>query len=530
MNQHYDVVIVGGGHNGLVCGAYLAKAGHNVCVLEAKSQVGGAVVTEELWPGYHVSTASYLMGLLQPRIMLDLDLLKHGLEVFKLTPTFQPLEGGESFTFYDDEVRLHAEFRKFSQNDALAYGEYLLFMRKLGDAVREVLWQVPVDPVARAAGNWWKLLRFAWDNRKLVDQIYSVYDLMTLSAYDFLGKWFESDQVKAVLGFYAAAAGGNTSMKTPGSAYILLRGFLRDNSTAAGGSGIIRGGMGSISNAIARAGQQAGMEIRTGTSVESIVVAGNVAKGVRLQDGTIVASRVVISNLPAKTTFLKLLAPATLPQEFMRDVQGIRDRSTAYKVHLALSGLPKFKDFDPAVAGFPYPALVKVGPSIDYIERAFDPSKYGEFAQHPCLAVLTPSALDPTLAPSGHHVMSVFGSHAPYQLRTGPWTQADRDALYERTILTLETHAPGIRQLILHRQIMVAPDFEREFGLPGGHVHHGELSADQIFFKRPVKHYADYRSPVSGLFQCGASTHPGGGVTGVPGYNAARVVDRHLRH
>jgi phytoene dehydrogenase-like protein len=529
MSTLYDAVIVGGGHNGLVCGAYLAKAGNTVCVLERKAQIGGAVVTEELWPGYKVSTASYLMGLLQPKVMLDLELKKHGLEILKLTPTFQPLEGDASFTFWEEEARLHAEFAKFSARDAAAYPEYLAYMKALAPSVRAMLFQVPLDPKMRGLKNLASLARFAWANRKLVDHLYSIYDIMTLSAYEFLGKWFESEQVKAVLGFYAAAAGGNMSMKTAGSAYILLRGFLRDNTTAAGGSGIIRGGMGSISNAIAASGREAGMEIRTDAEVESIMVENNTAKGVRLAGGEMIAGRVVISNAPAKTTFLKLLQGTPLPAEFSADVSRIRDRSTSYKVHLGLKGPPEFRLFDPAASGFACPVLVKVGPSVDYIERAYDASKYGEYSPNPCLAVLTPSVLDNTLAPEGHHVMSIFGSHAPYALRTGPWTEQDRQALYERTLVALEAHAPGIRDLIVHSQIMVAPDYERAFGLPGGHVHHGELSADQIFFKRPVKHFADYRSPVEGLFQCGASTHPGGGVTGVPGHNAAGVVNGWLK-
>jgi len=528
MSAEYDAIIVGGGHNGLVCGSYLAKTGLRACVLESKSQLGGAVVTESPWPGYRVSTASYLMALLQPKVILDLDLKRHGLEVIPLTPTYQPLEDGYSFTFWSESHRLIEEIRKLSPDDAKNYLAYNDHMRVLGQAIGKLLWETPPDPAARSLKGLAALAAFGLRNLWIRKQFYEVYELLTLSAYDFLGQWFKSDKVKAVLGFYAAAAGGNCSMKSPGSAYILLRGYLRDNTTSAGGSGIIRGGMGSITQAIAAAGREAGLETRTDAQVEEILVEEGTARGVRLRGGEVLRARVVVSNAPAKTTFLSLLKQDALPREFVDDIKAIRDRSTAFKVHLALSGLPSFTGFDSSTHGFDYPALVKIGPSIDYIERAYDSSKYGEFAEWPCLAVLTPSALDATLAPPGHHVMSIFGSHAPYELKTGAWTAADRERLLERTLCTLERFAPNIRSLVVHSQILVAPDYEALFGLPGGHVHHGELSTDQIFFKRPAKHYSDYRSPVRNLFMCGASCHPGGGVTGVPGHNAARVVATQL--
>lgn len=526
--SNFDAIIVGGGHNGLVCGAYLARQGHSVCVLERKNQVGGAVVTEELWPGYRLSTASYLMALLQPKIILDLELQRHGLEVIPQTPTFQPLTGDASFTFWHEPEKLKQEIAKFSASDAAAYPKYFAFMNAAGERVRDLLFQVPINPTSSKLPKLLELSRFAWRNRGMLDQVYDIYDLMTLSAYDFLSRWFESDDVKAVLGFYAAAAGGAMSMKSAGSAYILLRGFLRDNTTPAGGSGIIRGGMGSISQAILRAGTEHGMQVRCDAQVDEILVEGGRAVGVRLTTGDILRGRAVVSNAPAKLTFQQMLRNTSLPEPFLRDVAQIRDRATSYKVHLALKGLPRYRLFDPQVMGFDYPTLVKIGPSIDYIERAYDGSKYGEYAKNPCLAVLTPSTLDDSLAPAGHHVMSIFGSHAPYRLQTGDWTEQDRQALYECTISTLETHAPGIRDLIVHHQILVAQDYERLFHLPGGHVHHGELSADQVFFKRPVKGYAGYGTPLPALFMCGASTHPGGGVTGVPGHNAAGVVAKFL--
>ncbi|VVE55074.1 phytoene dehydrogenase [Pandoraea sputorum] len=529
MSDTFDVVVVGGGHNGLVCGAYLARQGKRVCVLERKSQLGGAVVTEELWPGFKVSTASYLMALLQPKIMLDLELKRHGLEVIPLTPTFQPLAHDRAFTFWAQMQRVQEEIARFSPADAQAYPAYVEFMTGVAQVAQELLWQTPFDAARPGLTGAWQWARFAWKHRAAQKRIYDVYELMTLSAYDLLGRWFESDDVKAVLGFYASAAGANTSMKTPGSAYILLRGFLRDNTTAAGGSGVVKGGMGSITQAILKDGQAHGLLAHCDADVCEVLIERGRATGVILRDGRVFRGRAIVGNLPAKLLFQHLVPKEALAPDFLKEVAQIRDRSTAYKVHLALTGLPSFRNFDPLRMGFDYPALVRIGPDIDYIERSYDGSKYGEFAKHPCLAVLTPSALDDSLAPPGRHVMSIFGTHAPYRLASGAWTDADREALYECTIATLEAYAPNIRELILHKQILVAPDLEQRFSLPGGHVHHGELSADQIFFKRPVKHYADYRTPIPGLFMCGASTHPGGGVTGVPGHNAAKVVNEFLR-
>ena len=528
MEQKYDAVIVGGGHNGLVCGNYLARAGLSVCVLERRELLGGAAVSEALWPGYRVSTASYTMALLQPKVILDLELAKYGYEVLKPPPMFVPLEGGRALVFHDDQQRVAAQIGALCAADGQVYPQYRAYMAGLAQVVRRFLWETPPDlsrtgPAARMA-----MVSLAWRFRDLGAQFFDIYDMLTLSAYDFLSRWFSSDTVKAALGFYAAAGGGNSSMKSPGSAYILLRGFIRDNGTAAGGSGFIRGGMGQISEAIAASGRAHGMQTRTAAAVASIVVEAGRAVGVQLESGETIGARVVIANASAKTTFRKLIDASELPPEFLRDIDRIRDRGTSYKVHLGLRRLPVFRGFDAAANGFDYPAQMRIGPSIDYIEQAFDASKYGRFSDKPCLTVVTPSVVDPTVAPAGHHLMSIFGAHAPYELRGRSWDAA-REDLYDTTLKALEVHAPDIRDCIVEHHVLTPLDLERIFDLHGGHVHHGELSADQIFFRRPVRHYADYRSPIEGLFQCGASTHPGGGVTGVPGHNAAKVVLRHCR-
>ena len=528
MAKQFDAVIVGGGHNGLACGAYLARAGLSVCVLERRELLGGAAVSEAIWPGYLVSTASYTMALLQPKVILDLELAKYGYQVLKPPPMFVPLEGGAPLIFHDDAAHVAAQIGAYSAADGRAYPCYREHMNRLAVVVRRILWETPPDPTKRGVSARAALASLAWRFRDSSGEFFDLYDIMTLSAYDFLGRWFSNDPIKAAIGFYAAAGGGNASMKSAGSAYVLLRGFIRDNATAAGGTGFIRGGMGQISESIAASGRAHGMHTRVNAPVSSIVVESGRAVGVELEGGERIDAHVVIANASAKTLFRRLIDPRHLPPGLLEDVDRIRDRSTAYKVHLGLTRLPTFREFDPAVAGFAYPAQVRIGPSVDYIERAFDGSKYGAFAQEPCLTAVTPSVLDPSVAPPGRHLMSIFGVHAPYELRGRTWDDA-RDELYEVTLRTLEKHAPDIRDCIAEKHILTPIDIERIFDLHGGHVHHGELSADQIFFRRPVPHFADYTTPIANLYQCGASTHPGGGVTGVPGHNAAGVVLRRLR-
>lgn len=523
MSAAFDAVIVGGGHNGLVCGSYLAKAGQKVCVLERRALVGGAAVTEELWPGFHLSTASYTMALLQPRIILDLELKKYGYEILKPPPMWLPMAGGESLILSDDAALTHANIARFSRRDADQYPRYRAHMQSLAPLIQKLLFEIAPDPGSRKPRDLLQLAKMAWRHRRINDQFYDLYDVMTLSAYDFLSRWFESDAMRAALGFYASGGGANSGIKSPGSAYVLMRGFARDHSTAAGGAGFVRGGMGSISKAIAASGQAHGMQVRTGAEVAGIDIQDGRATGVTLASGERIAARRVITNASAQTVFRKLVPRQHLPAEFLNDVANIRDESTVFKLNLALDRLPTWAGFDAQAAGFAYPAQLRIGPSTDYIEQAFDPSKYGEFARRPVMTIITPSVLDDTLAPPGKHVMSIMGQHAPYSLRGRSWDDA-RDELYRSTIAAIEAFAPGFESTIAQAQVLTPLDYERIFDLPRGHVHHGELSADQIFFRRPVRKFGDHRTPIAGLFQCGASTHPGGGVTGVPGHNAAQVI------
>ncbi len=524
MDRTYDAVIVGAGHNGLVCGAYLAKAGKSVLVLERRDVIGGAAVTEELWPGYRINTASYVMSLLQPKIMLDLDLKGRGLEVMEPPPLVQLFPDGRHIAFWGDMDRLAAEFAKFSPADGEAYRRYRAHLSALAPTVRSLMWSVPVDPTSRRPRDVAATLAFAWRNRSAMRHFYELFDLFTMSAYDYLGRWFTSDTAKLALGFYAAGGGGgNSGFRTPGTAFALTRSLLRDHATAAGGPGFVKGGMGAISEAIAAAGAVHGMEVRASSRVASIHLDGGQARGVRLESGETIRARLVVSNANAHTTFRDLVPPCALPPAFVAHIDQYQAKSTVFKIHLALDGLPSVPGFAERGLGFDYPVQLRIATSVDAIEESYALAQAGRLTDRPFLTVMTPSVLDPTLAPSGHHVMSIFGGHIPNVPRGTDW-DAMRDTLYETAIDTLAEYMPDIRQRILHQQTLTPLDYERIFDLPGGHLQHGEMSLNQMFFSRPAPHFAAYRSPVAGLYICGASAHPGGGVTGIPGHNAAAVI------
>jgi len=522
-NNHYDAVIVGAGHNGLVCGTYLAKAGLSACVLERRPLIGGACVTEELWPGYRVSTAAHVMGLLQPKVILDLELAKFGFEVLPLPPQFHPLADGRHIILWSEQRRFCAELAKFSKKDAAAYPAYDAHLQRLGKIMQRLLWEVPPDPGSRRIADLRDLLLFAWRFREIGGRFYDLYDLMTMSAYEYLSRWFESDAAKIALGYYpGGAAGQSVSIRTPGTAFLLLRSQLRDSDTPAGGSGLARGGMGRIPEAIVRSGERFGLVVRVNAEVQSIIVRDGRARGVALASGEEIAGKLIVANADARQTFLSLLDPRSLPDAFVQDIRNFRATSTAFKVHLAVDRLPSYPAFE-ATPHFAYPAQMRVAPSVGYLEAAYDDMRQGRIARRPYLTVLAPSVVDASLAPQGRHILSLYGGHVPFEPADGGW-ENKRDEIFSAVREALSPYAPGFEKGILHLQILAPTDFEAIFGLPGGHPHHGEITLDQLFFRRPAPHYANYRSPVPGLYLCSASTHPGGGVSGVPGHNAARVI------
>lgn len=524
----YDAVIVGAGHNGLVCGAYLAKAGLRVCVLERRALIGGACATEEVWPGYHVSTAAHMLGLLQPRVILDLELQKFGYEILATPPIVQPIEGAGPVVLWRETQRLARQFARFSAKDAAAYPRYIAHLASVGPIFRRLLWEIPFDPTARDPQSLRAMAMFAWRNRGIAGRFHDVADLITMSAHDYLGRWFESDAAKAILGYYPAGGSGlSVGFHTEGTAYFLLRGQLRENDTPAGGTGLVRGGMGAVAEAIARSGARVGMETRAGAEVARILVENGKAGGVVLADGEEVRAGLVISNASARHTFLNLIEEHAVPDDFRTRLTGFGGQATAFKVHLAVKELPRLEGIEASDFGDGQPSQITIAPSVAWLEEAYADLQAGRPSRRPYLTVQMPSVVDATLAPKGCHLMSIYGGHVP----SGPGAdhgEATKEAVTRRVIETIRRFAPGWSGEYMHRHVMLSADYETQFGLPGGNPHHADLTLAQLFFRRPVPGFADHRTPVRNLLLCSASNHPGGGVTGVPGHNAARVALRSL--
>ncbi len=526
MTDSYDAVIIGGGHNGLVCGAYLARAGLRTLILERRHLIGGAAVSEQTVPGFTFSTFSYLMSLLHPKVIRDLDLHRHGFEVLPASDMFSPLPDGDHILFCEDMARTQASFARFSAKDAAIYPEFDAYLMDSAKIVRKLLLETPPDPSCRTWRAFRETAGFLWKYRSVGGKLFRLIDLLTMSADDYLSEWFESTHVKAVLAYYAGI-GTFAGPRTPGSAYVIMHHVMGEHA-GAGGWGFVRGGMGTITQAIAAAGRNYGLEIRTEAEVVGIDTRDGRAVGVTLADGSRIAAPIVASNVSAKLTFLKFLPERLLPADFVRDVRGYRTMSSAFKINIACERLPQYTAFDAATCGFAYPTYAHVAPTVEYLERAYDDAKWGDFSRHPFLTPVAPSFVDDTVAPPGKHVLHLFGGHAPYTLAEGNW-ETRRDELARTALATLDEVAPGFSDGIIGMQVLTPPDIEAAIGSPHGHIFHGELNVDQLFWARPAPHFADYRSPIKGLYQCGASAHPGGGVGGVCGHNAAREILRDRR-
>ncbi|MBP9184331.1 MAG: NAD(P)/FAD-dependent oxidoreductase [Fuscovulum sp.] len=520
----YDAVIIGAGHNGLVCAAYLARAGVKVCLVERQPFVGGAAITREVWPGFRVSVASYWMSLLQPKIMLDLDLRNNGVEVISVPPSFHPFEDGRSLVYFADEAQFLREVAQFSERDAAAYPKFTAHMAGLIPYVRRLLFETPVDPSTGRVKDIRKTMAVAWRMKDIGRRVYDLWDLLTLSAHDYLRRWFESDQMLTILGSYASGAAGVISPKSPGSAYVLARPLMRDNTTAAGGGGLVKGGMGAISDALWRVASKAGAELITGHTVTRIDIRDGKACGVVLDDGRRIEAGVVISNTGAKITYLDLIGKEHLTDDVVGQVERHRTDSIAFKINLATKALPRWTAYDARRLNEPNPGSVTLAENMDELEEAFAMARGGQISRRPYLWITTPSAFDPTVAPEGSHVVQIMGGHVPYKLKGRAWTEETRQELLDVVLSQICRYAPGFDRDVLQAQILTPPDIEAMFAMTGGHVHHGEMSLDQVFFRRPIAHYADYRTPVKNMYLCGAACHPGGGVTGVPGHNAAREI------
>jgi phytoene dehydrogenase-like protein len=480
-------------------------------------------VTEEVWPGFRVSTAAYLSSLLQERIVRELDLPRYGYAVDAKDPAFfNAFPDGRYLYTWQDEQRTLAEIAKFSKRDAEIYPKFEAELERISQVVEALLLQSPPDFPPSGIGDlmeYWKLLGPA---RKLSrDDTVALIKVFTQSASDLLDEWFESDELKVTLAT-DGVIGANGGPRSPGTAYILLHHCMGGVAGKRGLWGFVRGGMGAVSEAIAGAAKAAGAEIRTGAAVSRILVEKGRARGVVLESGEEIRGRQIASNLDPKVTFQRLIEPQHLPEDFREKIRRYRCEGTSLKINLALSGLPDFK----ALPGTPAPhhrATMHICPSLEYVERAWDDAKYGRPSTKPLIEMTIPTMYDPTLAPVGKHIMGIFLQYAPYTLKEGNWDDL-REPFADRVIDVIEEYVPNIRSIIVNRQVLTPLDLERVFGLTGGNIFHGEMSLDQMFVLRPVAGAARYRTPVAGLYLCGSGAHPGGGVMGAPGYNAAKAM------
>jgi len=519
----FDAVVVGGGHNGLVAAALLGRAGRRTLLLERRAVVGGAAVTDELHPGYRVSTLAHAAGPFRASLVRELGLLDEGLSFIHPEPrVFAALPDRTGLALSADPGRSADSIRPFSSRDAARYAEFDASLRHVSRLLARVLEMTPPDVDRPGAKDLWSLLRVGAGFRRLGRKdAQRLLRWGPMAVADFASEWFESEPMRAVLaarGITGAFAG---PMSAGTTANLLLHAAAGDGS-GAGSAVLVRGGLGALTQALAAAARRRGVEIRTGAAVERITLRDGRATGVALAGGEEIAARAVVSAVDPKRTFLGLLEPTALDPDDLRRIRCYRSAGMASKVNLALSGLPSFtaaRGLDPAVLG----GRIHVGPDVAALERAFDDAKHGGVSERPYLDVTIPSLTDPGLAPPGGHVMSVYVQYTPHALKSGTWRER-RDEVGDRVLRTLEAYAPGIGSLVVARQVLCPADLEETFGLSGGHPYHGEPALDQLFVARPLLGWARYRAPVAGLYLCSAGTHPGGGVTGGPGANAAREI------
>ena len=521
-SRTYDAVIIGGGHNGLVAAAYLARAGLQSLVLERRPVLGGAAVTEEVFPGFRFSEASYVVSLLRPEIIRELDLPRHGFELLPLDGTFTPLEGDHLWRTNDHGRTLH-ELRRWSISDAEAYEEYGQLMVDMARFIKPVLSIVPPDPGRIDPREWLSLVGLGRAFRDLPRRHQATFiQVMTMSAVDFLSRWFETDPLIATMAA-SGIIGTFQGIRSPGTAYVLLHHYLGEIDGAFRAWGIPKDGTGGVSEAIGSAARSLGAEIRREAPVSRVLVEGDRARGVVLESGEEIPADVVLSSADVHRTLIDLLEPGTLDPGIETAVRRFKFRGSSGKVNLALDGLPDFSCLPGQ--GEHLRGAISISPSIDWMERAYDDAKYGEFSRNPYMDIVIPSMIDPGMAPPGKHVMSIFVQYAPHNLNGG-WTDQKREAFGDAVIDTLARYAPNIRSLILHRQVITPADIERITGLTEGNIFAGELALQQLFFLRPASQWARYATPIHGYWQCGSGTHPGGGIMGAPGRLAAREILR----
>ena len=524
-----DAIVVGGGHNGLVCAFYLARAGLKVTVLERRGVVGGAAVTEEFHPGFRNSVASYTVSLLNPKVIQDMDLAAHGLRVVERPlSNFLPLDDTHYLKL--GAGRTAAEVARFSRRDADRLDDYARHLDAAAGLLRDLVLETPPN---RVQGGWFDALPELLKAGRLGNRVRKLplgtqrelLDLFTRSAGDLLDGWFESAPIKAAYGF-DSVVGNYASPYTPGSAYVLLHHVFGEVNGKKGAWGHAIGGMGAITQAMAKAARARGVEIRTDCAVGEILLDKGRATGVVTAKGERLDARVIVSNLNPRLLYTRLVDPAALPEDFLRRMRAWRCGSGTFRMNVALSELPDFSCLPGTQMAEHHASGIVIAPSLQYMERAYHDARAHGWAREPIVELLIPSTLDPTLAPPGQHVASLFCQHVAPELPDGASWDAHREQVADLMIATVDRYAPNFGRSVLGRQIMSPLDLERTFGLVGGDIFHGALGLDQLFAARPMLGHADYRGPVEGLYTCGAGTHPGGGVTGAPGHNAAREVLR----
>lgn len=520
----YDCIIIGGGHNGLVAACYLAKSGLKTLVLEGREVVGGGAVTEEIHPGFRCSTLDHA-ATVSTQVVVDLNLARHGLEM--ITPEARVIAlapDGRSLCIYNDVGRTVSEIEKFSANDARSYPEFVNSFSRIGRVLAPLLSMTPPSIDQPTKGDLWHLGKVGLAFRGLGKKDeYRLLRWAPMAVADLISEWFETELLRATVaarGIHGAFAGPWSA----GTSLGLLWQAAMDGS-AIGSASYPKGGMGGLSDALVNAAKAAGLEIRTSARVAQISDAYKDRPKVVLEGGEEIESRVVVSSADPRTTFLKLVDPIDLEPNFLLKMRNYRAPGVVAKINLALDGLPSFRGVDDSTK---LSGRIHIGPEIDYLERAFDAAKYGEFSSDPYLDINIPSVGDPALAPAGKHVMSIHAQFAPFKLREGDWTTR-RDEFASNVIDKLEAYVPKLREMIVANQMITPHDLEQKYGLSGGHIHHGEQTLDQFFTFRPLIGFAQYRTPLKRLYLCGAGTHPGGGLTGLPGANAAREISRDFK-
>ncbi|HEX3848574.1 MAG TPA: NAD(P)/FAD-dependent oxidoreductase [Steroidobacteraceae bacterium] len=521
-----DAIVVGAGHNGLVTACYLARAGLKVLVVERQPYIGGAAVSRRLYQDFTYSNCSYVCSLLRPEIMRTLELPKYGLQVIPYDGGCTMMQDGGHLALYDNHDALRREIARHSKRDAEAYERYSRDVMRQCKFIKPLLMREPPDPTSFKPRDIQELLYLARRFHGLGEErMYDTLRFWTMSAADFLDEYFESEIVKA---HFAGSSIIGTALgpRSPGTAYVLLHHYMGDIDDTVGAWGFARGGMGSITKALGASFEASGGTIRSGAPVARILVKGGRARGVALADGEEIEAKLVISNMDVRRTFLESMDASDLPGEFIEQVRNFKIRGSSGKLNIALDGLPTFPaipEGSPSLRGD-----LHVTDTLEMMERAYDDWKEGRWSRAPYIDMLIPSQIDPTMTPNGKHYMSVFVQYCPYQLKEGPWDAAKRRAFGDTVIDTIARQSPDFKSLILHAEIRTPWDIENEVGLTEGNIFQGELTMDQLLFNRPIPGYAQYRAPVRGLYMCGSSTHPGGGVMGAPGANAARAVLRDL--